>query len=63
MRLDLIQIVLFFPLAIAISLVMGAVGRNSSRDIVRACGRTFTTLLMVVGGVGLVIRLLVLFFV
>ena len=61
MRLD--EIALFFPLAAAISLVMGAAGRSGLKAIARAAGRTFTTLVMVVGGVGLVIRLLVLFFV
>ena len=61
MRLD--EIALFLPLAIAIALVMGAAGRREPREIVRAAGRTLTTLVMVVGGVGLVIRLLILFFV
>ena len=61
MRLD--EIALLLPLAAAISLVMGAAGRRGARAIVRACGKTFTTLVMVVGGVGLVIRLLVIFFV
>ena len=61
MRLD--EVLLLLPLAGAIAMVMGAVGRQGAATIARAAGKTFTTLLMVVGGVGLVIRLLVLFFV
>jgi len=59
----LVELLWFFPLAIAIALVVGAVGRREPRAILRAAGRTLWTLVAVVAGVGLFIRLLVVFFV
>ena len=57
-----IELLWFFPLGISISLVLGAVGRREPRDILVASAHTFWTLLCVVGGVAIVIRLLVVFF-
>ena len=59
----LLDLLWFFPLAIAIAFVVGAVGRREPRDILRASARTLWTLVAVVAGVGLFIRLLVVFFV
>ncbi len=59
----LVELLWFFPLAVAIACVVGAVGRREPREIVHAAGRTLWTLVAVVAGVGLLIRLLVVFFV
>jgi hypothetical protein len=53
----------FFPLALAVSIVLGAAGRRGAREILEAAGQTFRTLVIVVGGVAITIRLLILFFV
>ena len=58
----LIDLLWYLPLAIAISVVMGASGRHHRGEIARAAGKTFVTLLLVVGGVAVAIRLLVIFF-
>jgi hypothetical protein len=52
----------YLPLALAVSLVLGASGRDGVRAIARAATSTFVTLACVVGGVGLVIRLVVVLF-
>jgi hypothetical protein len=57
------DLLLYVPLTLAIACVMGACGRRDPRDIVRATARCFGTLFLVVGCVGLTIRLLVLLFV
>jgi hypothetical protein len=49
----------YFPIAIAAALVVGASGRHTPREVVRGAAHAFWTLLLVVGGVGLVIRMLV----
>jgi hypothetical protein len=58
-----IDLLWFFPLAFAVSVVLGAAGRRRPREILEAAGQTFRTLVVVVGGVALTIRLLILFFV
>jgi hypothetical protein len=57
------DLLLYVPLTLAIACVMGACGRRDPRDIVRATARNFGTLFLVVGCVGLAIRMLVLLFV
>jgi hypothetical protein len=52
----------YVPLAVAVSLVLGASGRDGVRTVAKATASTFVTLACVVGGVGLVIRLVVVFF-
>jgi len=59
----LVDLLLYVPLTIAIACVMGACGRREPKEIVRATVRCFGTLFLVVGCVGLAIRLLVLLFV
>jgi len=59
----LVDLLLYVPLTLAVACVMGACGRREPRDIARATARTFGTLFLVVGSVGLAIRLLVLLFV
>jgi hypothetical protein len=49
----------YLPIALAASLVVGAAGREGPREVVRGAAHAFWTLLLVVGGVGLVIRGLV----
>jgi hypothetical protein len=53
----------YLPLAVAISLVMGAASRRLLGDILRASLRTFATLVLVVAAVGAAIRMVVVFFV
>ena len=60
--MTLLDLAWYAPLAIAVSLVLGASGRDGARAIARAAAQTFVTLLCVVGGVGLLIRLVVVFF-
>jgi hypothetical protein len=54
-----LDLVWYFPLAIAAALVVGASGRDRPKEVVRGAVHAFWTLLLVVGGVGLTIRLLV----
>jgi hypothetical protein len=49
----------YFPIAIAVALVVGAAGRDRPRQIVAGAAHALWTLTLVVGGVGLVIRVLV----
>jgi hypothetical protein len=56
-RLD--ELLWFFPLAAAIALVVGAAGQEGARAIARSSVKQFGTLILVVGGVGLAIRVLV----
>jgi hypothetical protein len=58
----LLDLAWYLPLAVAVSLVLGASGRDGVRAVARAAAHTFVTLGCVVGGVGLVIRLVVVFF-
>ena len=53
----------FFPLGLVVSLVVGAVGRRDPREVAVASLHTFWTLVCILGGVMLTIRLLVVFFV
>ena len=58
-----VDLLLYVPLTLAIACVMGACGRRDPRAVVRATVRCVGTLFLVVGCVGLTIRLLVLLFV
>jgi hypothetical protein len=59
----LVDLLLYLPLTMAVACVMGACNRREPREILRATVRSFGTLFLVVGCVGLTIRLLVLLFV
>jgi hypothetical protein len=59
---SLAELAWYLPLAVAVSLVLGASGRDGARAVAKAATSTFVTLACVVGGVGLVIRLVVVFF-
>ncbi len=61
--MTLADLLWYLPLAVAVSLVMGASGRHRAGEIARASLRTFVTLFAVVAGVGAVIRLVVVWFV
>ena len=58
----LVDLLWYFPVAIAAALAIGASGRDRPREILRGAVRTFWTLLAVVGGTGVVIRVLVVVF-
>jgi hypothetical protein len=58
----LVDLLWYLPLAVAISVVMGASGRHGPREIAVAAARTFRTLFLVVAGVAVAIRLLVIGF-
>lgn len=58
-----VDLLWFFPLAFTVSIALGAAGRRRPREILEAAGQAFRTLVVVVGGVAVTIRLLILFFV
>lgn len=59
----LIDVVLVIPLLAAIAIAMGAVGRREAGEIVRASAQSFVTLVGVLVGVAVVVRILIAFFV
>lgn len=59
----LIDLLYVVPLLITISIAMGAVGRRDPGEISRASVQSFTTLVSVLIGVAVVVRLLIVFFV
>ena len=59
----LIDVLFVLPLLVAISVAMGAVGRRDAGSIVRASVQSFATLVGVLVGVSLAVRLLIAFFV
>ena len=59
----LLDLLWFFPLALSVSIVLGAAGRRRPREILEAAGQTFRTLVVVVGGVAVTIRLIIFVFV
>ncbi len=61
--MSLTDLLWYLPLALAVSLVMGASGRHGAGEIAGASARAFLTLFAVVAGVGLAIRLVVVLFV
>ncbi len=58
-----VDLLLVLPLLVAISIAMGAVGRREGGAIARASVQSFATLVGVLAGVSLVVRLLIAFFV
>jgi hypothetical protein len=59
----LTELLWVIPLALAIALAMGASGRDTTREVIRASAHTLWTLVLVVGGVAVVIRVLIWMFV
>lgn len=59
----LVDVLYIVPLLVAISVAMGAVGRREPGAIARASLQSFVTLVGVLAGVSIVVRLLVAFFV
>jgi hypothetical protein len=59
----LAELLWVMPLALAIALAMGASGRDTPREVLRASTHTLWTLVLVVGGVAVVIRVLIWMFV
>jgi len=59
----LIDLVCVLPLLVAIAVAMGAVGRREPGEIARASAQSFATLVGVLIGVAVVVRLLIVYFV
>ncbi len=59
----LVDVVLLLPLLAAIAVAMGAIGRREPGDVARASVQSFATLIGVLAGVSIVVRLLSAFFV
>ncbi len=55
----LVDLLWYLPLALAVALVLGASGRDGPKAIAKGTVHAFFTLTVVLGGVGVVIRLLV----
>lgn len=55
----LVDLLWYLPLAVAVSLVLGASGREGAKAIAKASAQALLTLTCVLAGVGLVIRLVV----
>jgi len=58
----LVDVVLLLPLLAAIAVAMGAIGRREPGAIVRGSVQSFATLIGVLAGVSIVVRLLTAFF-
>lgn len=58
----LVDVALLLPLLAAIAIAMGAIGRREPLDIVRGSLQSFATLVGVLAGVSIVVRLLTVFF-
>ena len=61
--MTLVEILWVLPLAFLIALAVGAAGRDEPREIWHATLHTLRTLVFVVGGVALTIRVLIWMFV
>ncbi|MCC7139045.1 MAG: hypothetical protein IT460_11540 [Planctomycetes bacterium] len=61
--MTLAELLAVVPLALVVAVAIGASGRDTPRDVARASLHTLWTLVLVVGGVALAVRVLIAVFV